>query len=215
MPKWYQQEKTNTLYRQMPKPYDNIFVGKHVRDGFTEEEGKSFDVIINLSDSPNSVFEPARPDQRIYWHPINELGHWGYGVFYWSKHILDYHYQQRHKIYIHCASGTHRAPAIFRWWLVSRGMTIQQAFKIQNDGEYPWHRYKKKDRKRMKDHLLFYDRDMGVLPQHLEKLYKEMKKHPTWGIMGFLRHLDTTPECVAQGYQEKKKKLHRKRKRFR
>ena len=209
--KWYQQPKTNALYQQMPKPYDKIFVGKHIRDGFTEKEAKSFDVIINISDSPNSVFEPARPDQQIYWYPINELGSWGYGVFYWSKHILDYHYKKGHKIYIHCASGTHRSPAIFRWWLVSRGLTIQQALKVQNNGELPWNRHSKDSRAKMKEYILSYDLKMGVLPKNLVELYKEMKKHPTWGLMGFLRHIDSTPECIANGYLEKKKKVKRRK----
>ncbi len=55
----------------------------------------------------------------LYWYPINELGQWGYSVFFWAKRILDFRTGRGESILIHCKAGVHRSPTILFTWLLS------------------------------------------------------------------------------------------------
>lgn len=68
----------------------------------TEESAKSYDAIVNVSCSPCAYFHPAFPGQYMHWYPVNEMGEWSYGYFYWLVKVLDFHYEKGHKVYLHC-----------------------------------------------------------------------------------------------------------------
>lgn len=208
---WFQHKETKVRYRRMMKPFDNIYVGTDPRDGFTKKDADFFDVIVNVSDSPGSTFFPSNINQRTYWYPINELGSWGYGVFFWAKQVLDHHHGKKHKIFIHCHSGSHRSPAIFRWWLVSRGFTLMRAIKQERHGIYPWAGHVKS--KLMKDHWMNYDGKAGYIPKNLKKMFALMNRNPTWSLMGILRSgkhkLDTTTEVFIPQIRKHKKVIKR------
>lgn len=136
--KWYEHETTKVRCRQMPAPYENIWIGSDPNDGFTIEDAQSFDTIVNVSDSVCAYLHPARPDQRMHWYPINETAYWTYTPFYVIKHVLDYHYDRKDKIYLHCHAGAWRSPSMFRFWLLSRGVSRQEIMKIHGENFEPW-----------------------------------------------------------------------------
>lgn len=135
-----------------------------------EEASRDWPTIINVSDTPG----PKLGQAGYYWYPINEISNWGYGPFYWSKKILDKHIGQSDKILVHCHAGAHRSPMIVYWWLRSCGhptKTIEKWF------DYPISKLAEQDMR--KNHI----------PSDLMEFYKEIRKNPTWSLMGILNSM--------------------------
>jgi hypothetical protein len=75
-----------------------------------------YDVVVSLRDVAPHF---GRGGFRHYWYPINEASDWGYGPFFWSKRILDFHTERNDRILVHCSAGVHRSPMIVLAWLLS------------------------------------------------------------------------------------------------
>ncbi len=111
-------------------PYDKIYITPTPKDGLTKATADSFDAIINVCHSPEVLFDPSRPDQRTYWYPLNECGEWSYAYFSYMFSVLDFHFEQGHKIIVHCHAGAYRSPSIVRQWLRYKGHTMEDAYNI-------------------------------------------------------------------------------------
>lgn len=127
---WYDQPRTFCDPYQLKAPYDRIYVGPDPGDGMTKEFADQFDAIVNVSSTKCATFEPSRPDQRTYWYPVIEMGRWSHGYLLWLKEVLDFHYDQGHKIYLHCHAGAFRSPSAACLWLESRGHSPEEALVI-------------------------------------------------------------------------------------
>lgn len=115
---WWQQEETRQPGRPLPAPYDNIHIGPDLSEyGMTKEDAWQYHAIINVSCSPCANFYPSRPSQKMHWIPIYELGVWNYSAFIQAVKTIDFHYQQGHRIYLHCLGGLQRSPMMAMVWL--------------------------------------------------------------------------------------------------
>lgn len=156
--------------RWMPAPYDNIFIGSDPRDGQTKKWANQFDAIVNVSCTEGALFEPSRPDQRSYWHPLNEGSEWSYAYFFMMFKIIDHHYRKKDKIYIHCAAGVYRSPSIFRWWLIAcENKRIEEANHIER-GMTP------DDRDAMMEHYSVYQNYLlGNIPPNFQEFIERIR----------------------------------------
>lgn len=132
MTKWFESVKNgfNLEKCRCMAPFDRIYITPTPKDGLTKEVADSFDAIINVSHSPEVLFESSRPDQRTYWYPVNECGEWSYAYFSYIFTILDFHYEKGHKILLHCHAGAYRSPSIVRQWLRYKGYSMEEAYNI-------------------------------------------------------------------------------------
>lgn len=167
--KWFEHSENQVDPYQLAAPYDNIWVGPDPLDGMTPETAKSYNAVINVSDSPCAVFEPSYPGQAMHWYPVNEIGRWNLSYLFWLKRVLDYHHEQGHKIYLHCHAGAYRSPSAAVLWLQSRGHSPEEALKLgafcgDDSGLYRlWKSYR------------------NVHPLY-QKIYQLMREHPTWSF---------------------------------
>lgn len=160
---WYQYDKTECRMRQCLAPYENIWIGTTPNDGMTEEDAKSFDAIVNVSCTPCVLFSPARPDQRIYWYPVNEGGQWSYAYFVLMFSVLDFHHSKGHKIYVHCHAGAYRSPTIVTLWLEYRGERKAMEIAQRVTSRFP----KPQD----------YPRYLGNLPDNYHEFMLRLQYH--------------------------------------
>ncbi len=128
---WWDRDANGVRAEKMSTPYENVYIGTDPRDGLKKETAESFDVFINVADSPSVIFEPY-PHKRhyTYWFPINEMGYWSHSSFYGAIKALDFHIRAGHKIYLHCHAGAHRSPLVFLVYLLYEGKTILEASEI-------------------------------------------------------------------------------------
>ncbi len=170
---WHQADQIYvTPYRLQP-PYDNIYVGPYPSDGMTHEYAIQFDAIVNVSDSPDTYFEPARPNQSMHWYPVNEMGLWNLSYLYWLKKVMDYHYDKGHKIYLHCAAGAYRSPSAAVLWLQSRGHSPEEALRI---GSF----------RGDKSGVYRLWKGLANIPKLKDKVFNTMREHPSWGLGSIL-----------------------------
>lgn len=116
--KWYSHSKPKVRFTVCAPPFDNIFVGSTPLDGMTLNFSNSFQAIVNVSHSPETLFldQPNR-DLKTYWIPINEMGEWSYSSLTQFCHILEYHHNKGHRVYVHCHAGVYRSVTLTKIWL--------------------------------------------------------------------------------------------------
>jgi len=166
----------------------------------TEETAKQFDAIVNVSCSPCAYFHPAFPGQAMHWYPVNEMGQWNYGYFYWLVKVLDFHYKKGHKIYLHCHAGAYRSPHAAIFWLMSRGHTHEEAIEIEWNDPERTKRWKEERDGSMWKYKLTYCYRQGNIPKGVDKLFKRMREHPTWSFAGIMLHdpwIASVPETAG------------------
>lgn len=161
---WFDQPKTFVTPYQLKAPYDNIWVGEDPTDGMTKEYADTWDAIVNVSSTKCALFEPSRPDQKMYWYPVIEMGRWSLGYLYWLKHVMDFHHSKGHKIYLHCHAGAFRSPSAATLWLQSLGHTFQEARAIQE--------------KDSNDFLQRIWKRQGNLPSRTYDLFEMLRENP-------------------------------------
>ena len=203
--KWWRHKVTKARSYKLHKPYENIHIGSDPCDGYTPEDAQKFDAILNVSDSECAFFHPSRPDQKMYWYPLNELGYWGYAHFLVTKKILDYHYDRGDKVLIHCHAGAYRSVRTGIWWLVGRGFTPEEAMAM--DWGKPADRLKEEYGENWKDHV-FIDVVRGNAPKNLVEMYARMKTRPTDSFANCLlvdrerSLIDNTTDVLSQRYSK-------------
>jgi hypothetical protein len=165
--RWCEQPTDNVNFERCKcmAPFDNIFITPTPRDGWTKESADSFDAIINVSHSPEVLFDPSRPDQRTYWYPVNECGEWPYAYFALMFSILDHHYEQGHKIAVHCHAGAYRSPSIVRQWLRYKGYSMEEAYNIAKGRVVDF----SEDSTGFKNYCMTQNTKMGNLPPNFDK----------------------------------------------
>ena len=200
--KWWQHKKTKARKYKLSKPFENIWIGSDPQDGYTPEDAHKFDAILNVSDSECAFFYPSRPGQRMYWSPLNEMGYWGYAHFFYTKKILDFHYDRGETVLVHCHAGAYRSVRTGIWWMVSRGYTLEEAYAL--DWGEPLDELRKKDHW---EYSLNCDIIKGNTPKNLPKLYARMAaSSQTYALGGLCLHgkdgkdedlLDTTSDVLS------------------
>ncbi len=167
----------------------------------TEESAKSYDAIVNVSCSPCAYFHPAFPGQYMHWYPVNEMGEWSYGYFYWLVKVLDFHYEKGHKVYLHCHVGAYRSPHAAIFWLMSRGHTHEEAVEIEYNNPERVKEYKEERGGQHWKYKLTYCYRMGNIPKNVAELFKRMRENPTWSLAGVLLHgkkwIERSPEVMG------------------
>lgn len=167
---------------------------------------------MNVSCSPCAYFYPAFPGQYMHWYPVNEMGEWSYGYFYWLKKVLDFHYEAGHTVYLHCAAGAYRSPHAAIFWLMSRGHTHEEALEIEYNNDERVERMKAEDNGRHWFWKLNYCYKMGNIPKNLDKMFELMRKNPTWSFAGIVLHgnwIANTPEVMGRGESRRDMWLHK------
>lgn len=204
---WYEHPRTKSNMRQMPAPYDNIWIGSDPCDGFKKEDADSFDVFLNVSDSECAYFNPSRPGQFMHWSPVNECGNWGYKHFWFAKKVLDRHHDLGHKIYLHCHAGACRSPNTFIWWLTSRGHTLAEAILIEMKARVTPERLKElADDKPFWNYRGKHFVKEGNIPKHLNLLWEEMNKNPSYSMAGHmlaLENIEKSTEILCEGIRKR------------
>lgn len=170
-PEWYEHEKNEARGFKLRPPYDRIVVGCDPRDGMTKETADSFDVFVNVSDSPCALFEPSRPGQHMHWYPVNECGRWNLSYLFWLKRVLDHHYDAGHRVYLHCHAGAYRSPSAAVLWLQGRGLSYLEAAVIAKEGRLSIFRQWE---------------DLGNVPEGYTKFFERMREHPTQSLAGIM-----------------------------
>jgi protein-tyrosine phosphatase len=130
---WFNAEEDNFRARILSKPYNNIHVGSSPLDGMTLETARSYHTFINLCENPLYSLDDERPnlETAYHWIPIEELEEWGEEKISRVRDILDFEYNNSHKIYMHCAAGTNRSPCIaMNWLMFSRKHSLKDAALI-------------------------------------------------------------------------------------
>ena len=211
---WFLWEKDRIRPFWLKKPFDNIAIGPDPTDGFSKDTAQIFDAVVNVSDSPCATFYPSRPDQKMYWYPINEVGRWGYGVFFWSKKVLDFHFDRKDLIYVHCHAGAHRSPAIVYWWLYSRGCSRSEAalrvypnkqWKFDESGQLfkPENEDPAVEEESQRRFDTFEtDIERGHIPPKLKQFYQAMEDKNSDALAYYLTRNDfinDSFECLAEG----------------
>ena len=186
---WWDQETDNVAGSWKVPPYDNFFIGSDPTIGMTEATARKFDAFINVGDSIGVTLDlPDFSQARTYWYPLYEFGTWGYGPFFWSKKILDYHHSLGHKVYLHCRAGRHRSPMIFLQWLLSRGHRLEEAAKMTFTNKHE-----------AKDLMNYLRQDIlgGHIPGNLDEMHKRMKINPNQDFEWILMK----PEPISDGFE--------------
>lgn len=136
---WYDQAEDICRVRALKhEKYTNIYISSDPRDGMTKATADSFDAILNVSCTQCVQFEPSRIDQRNYWFPVNEMGYWTYNWLFYTKQVLDYHFEKGHKILVHCHAGAYRSPTTVLFWLISMGHSFDEAYCISKNNPNWW-----------------------------------------------------------------------------
>jgi protein-tyrosine phosphatase len=203
--KWYGHEtdKINLEKCKCASPFDNIYITPTPRDGLTKESADSFDAIINVSHSPEVLFQPSRPDQRTYWYPVNELGEWSYAYFAYMFKVLDYHHGKNHKMLIHCHAGAYRSPTIVRCWLRYKGYCVEEAYDIVTG--YMRDFSVEKDDGRFRNFALFQGYKLGNYPPNFDLYIERLRYHKdkSYSYIAALEEpnkISLRPETLPRGY---------------
>ena len=119
--------------------------------------------------------------QNYYWVPINELSKsWGYMPFFAAKRYLDYFCleQKVPLVYVCCSAGVHRSPMTAFCWLLSLGLSPEQA-RDEFFGHFKEYQ------------LIQYKNDLthGYIPANLEEFYKIMNENPGWSYRSVLQNV--------------------------
>lgn len=133
---------------------------------------RGYDVIINVNDAMPRNLDPY--PARLFWIPINEIAPWGYTPFFATKRLLDFYFQKKCNILVHCAAGAHRSPLMVYGWFRSKGYTEQQADNFLRGGcTQMWNR----------------DVETGIIPANLMDMYAVMAGRSTFSLMGVLQEM--------------------------
>lgn len=198
--KWCTAPRDGVGLTALAAPYDNIWIGSDPRDGMTPETANSFDAIINVSDTPCALFYPARPDQRTYWIPLNEMGYWGYAAYFAFAHIMDFHYAKGHKIITHCHAGAYRSPYMTMSWLISRGHTPEEAIAIYENNPKYMEKYRQESHFQWRLKRLTSDPDNT--PARLKEFYERLRNSQydtecLQSLLHYPKNLELTGEIVG------------------
>jgi len=176
---WYDAPEDHVHGRWMKvEPYNRVFIGCDPTDGMTRATVEKFDAFVNVSDSECESLTPyPGKNQHYLWYPINEIGYWGLGAFFWSIKVLDPLVQQGKTIYHHCHAGAHRSPMTFFVYLLYKGHTMVEANKIM------WG-----DRSIDERWMFFRDILDGHISPFLFTMLESMRRQPTYSLMGTLQH---------------------------
>lgn len=128
---WWGHPQNNITGRWVGGKFGNIYIGSNPMDGMTKEFATQFDAFINVADRPlESLIQHYNSPSlhaTYYWHPIAEAAPpWPYAAFFYCKRVLDYHFDRGHKIYIHCMAGLHRSPTMVLFWLLTKGIPLEE-----------------------------------------------------------------------------------------
>ena len=161
------------------EPY-NILIGPvDEYEASLADDSSRYDVVVSLRDvAPH--FD--RGNFRYYWYPINEASDWGYGPFFWSKRILDFHTERNERILVHCSAGVHRSPMIVLAWLLSLEVLKNGPTDVNLAAINPL----------MGDDTVdLYSADVkkGRIPADLEKFFQLMDENPSAGLTDCLEQL--------------------------
>lgn len=193
--KWFEHDKNKASGYELRTPYNNVVVGCDPRDGMTKTTADSFDVFVNVSDTPCTTFEPSRQGQFMHWYPVNECGLWNLSYLFWLKRVLDHHFDAGHRIYLHCHAGAYRSPSAAILWLQSRGHSAEESLELGKEKESAIYRLWKS-----------YDN----IPKLKDEVFTLMRTHPTYSL-GAVLHLtrDYWNKEVLSGYCRTNSLLHR------
>jgi hypothetical protein len=139
--------------------------------------GQNPSAVLSVADS----FELSVAQFPMFqWVPILETGRsWGYRPFYSAKRILDFYCLELKVplVFVGCHGGIHRSPLTVFCWLLSLGMTPEQA-EVEFYGNF-----------KAGDPLTMYKKDIekGYCPPDLPMMYKLMREQPTWSYQGILQ----------------------------
>lgn len=128
--KWYEHDSNNTGFYKCLEPFENVFVGECPTKGSTKEWADQFDAIINVSCTSGVMFEYSKPNQATYWIPTNECGEWPYSSLAQFFHLMDYYYDNKKVVYVHCQAGAYRSPSMVYLWLKYKGYRDLHAYQI-------------------------------------------------------------------------------------
>lgn len=197
---WFQATEVKARGRKMRAPYDKIVIGCDPVDGMTPEAARSFDAIVNVSCSPCAYFYPSFPGQYMHWYPINEMGQWPLSAFYWIKHVLDFHYERGHRVYLHCHAGAYRSPTFGTYWLVSRGHSLDEAIEIElNDDAGVQRRKKEEGGLYWKYRKEFPYKEGNIKVKQVLELFKRMREHPTYSYGSIIHNPPIAPNAEICG----------------
>lgn len=187
---WFDCHEDRTWGRWMLPPYDNVFIGNDPTDGMTRKTVASFDAFVNVADTPCESLSPFPEKQQSYhWYPINEVGYWGLGVFYWTNTVLDRLISEKKVIYHHCHAGAHRSPITFFVYLLFKGYTMVEAAKILG-----------RSNPDLEITRFFMDIRYGHISPYLFPFMEAQRRHPTYSFMGLLQYMrrDVWPQHEAR-----------------
>jgi len=191
------------------EPYQNVIIGTDPRDGMTPETAKSYQAIVNVSDSEGAYFHPAYPGQAMHWIPLNEMGYWGYAAWFKIIKVLEHHHNLGHKIYLHCAAGAYRSPTAAMFWILYRDVSWRECLKIL----WPGRDELLKDPQHVAWKKSFPFRNGNVRPgiwEFLWRMQQAPKTHSLSAILSYVypdsyhKYLEYTPEVRSYNLLEKK-----------
>jgi len=85
---------------------------------------ESFDVIINVSDTPGLSFETKglelKAGCKTFWFSIPEAFEWDIGTLDAALTTLDWAQSKNLSVYVHCHGGACRAPTVCALWTLTR-----------------------------------------------------------------------------------------------
>lgn len=133
-----------------------------------------YSAVINVADSPCLSLDMSRWIPSL-WFPVNEVGDWGYAVFYGAQKTW-YSFRTADKpVLIHCHGGAVRAPHVVYALLLGDGMSEEGAAKALETKDLPAS-FKRKMRQ-------------GYIPKDIVEFLKAAKENPTFSIIGVLNHI--------------------------
>ena len=156
----------------------NIHIGNHpcYHDNNREQIIDHYDVFMNVSDDPANYLAKGKP---VYWHPIVEFGYWTYQPFFWARTILDDCVTQKKNVYLHCHAGLHRSPMIAYTYLLSLGLSPEEAFS-KFAPTY-------KDDANWLEQTLQNDIEYGRIPADVVDFMKAARGNPELSMMGLMK----------------------------
>jgi len=84
-----------------------------------------FDVVINVTDSPEITFCEELPCIKL-WFPIMEMSRWSFENLYAGVKALENYSRLGRYIYVHCSSGVCRSAALCELWLYAKGLSFSE-----------------------------------------------------------------------------------------
>lgn len=180
---WYDAPEDQVHGRWMRDPFKNVFIGCDPTDGMSKHTVEKFDAFVNVSCSECETLTPypGKP-QHYLWYPINEVGYWGMGPFFWTIKVLDPLLAQGKTIYHHCHAGAHRSPITFFVYLLYKGYSMVDASKIM------WGT--KENGKPGIDERMMLFRDIldGHISPFIFSFLEGMRRQPSYSLMGALHY---------------------------